>query len=53
VSRNATADERVDEQLARLKARLSEEQWEAWVAQVERSWRRVKSFHNATRRFDG
>jgi 7,8-dihydro-6-hydroxymethylpterin-pyrophosphokinase len=53
VSKEASADERVDEQLARLKSRLSEEQWEAWVAQVERSWRRVKSFHNATRRFDG
>jgi hypothetical protein len=51
--KDAPVDECVDEQLARLRARLSEEQWEAWVAQVERCWRRVKSFHYATRRFNG
>lgn len=46
-------DATMDEQLALLRARMTEAQWEEWVAQVERSYRRVKSFYRATRPLNG
>lgn len=51
--RKQDLDAQVDEQLTVLRARLTNEQWEAWVAQVERSYRLVKSFYRATRPLDG